>query len=281
MDVDWCKTRQGMETYDRQIVEDFRDMGISHVRIRVEDDADEQLFSVLDRVIDDCLDCGVIPVLAYQADDMKNQPTQKNIDRVADWWQTVAERYRDKSYRLSFDLVIEVTDALNDKPELLNDIYEQMVSVIRQSNPDRILTISPRLRSDPAHLSDLEIPSDTNRYLMAEWHFYAAGPSKTNEKKLWTTGTPAERQLVQSKVGKALQWQRETGIPTWVGARMPGNYNDGNDYTLDEQLSFASFVAQTLEDAEIPFAVNSDTKFYERVEKRWYPEMLPLTTELF
>ena len=61
MDVDWCKTRQGMETYDRQIVENFRDMGLSHVRIRVKDDADEQLFSVLDRVIDDCLDCGVIP----------------------------------------------------------------------------------------------------------------------------------------------------------------------------------------------------------------------------
>ena len=86
---------------------------------------------------------------------------------------------------------------------------------------------------------------------MAEWHFYAAGPSKTNEKKLWTTGTPAERQLVQSKIDKALQWQRETGIPTWVGAWMPGNYNDGNDYTLDEQLAFASFVAQALEDASI------------------------------
>ena len=281
MDVDWCKTRQGMETYDRQIVENFRDMGLSHVRIRVKDDADEQLFSVLDRVIDDCLDCGVIPVLAYQADDMKNQPTQKNIDRVADWWQTVAERYRDKSYRLSFDLVIEVTNALNDKPELLNDIYEQLVSVVRKSNHDRILMISPRLRSDSAYLSDLEIPSDANGYLMAEWHFYAAGPSKTNEKKLWTTGTPAERQLVQSKIDKALQWQRETGIPTWVGAWMPGNYNDGNDYTLDEQLAFASFVAQALEDASIPFAVNSDTKFYDRVEKRWYSEMLPLTMELF
>lgn len=141
--------------------------------------------------------------------------------------------------------------------------------------------ISPRLRSDSAYLSDLEIPSDANGYLMAEWHFYAAGPSKTNEKKLWTTGTPAERQLVQSKIDKALQWQRETGIPTWVGAWMPGNYNDGNDYTLDEQLAFASFVAQALEDASIPFAVNSDTKFYDRVEKRWYSEMLPLTMELF
>lgn len=71
-------------------MENFRDMGLSHVRIRVKDDADEQLFSVLDRVIDDCLDCGVIPVLAYQADDMKNQPTQKNIDR----WPTGGDRGR-------------------------------------------------------------------------------------------------------------------------------------------------------------------------------------------
>ena len=145
MDVDWCKTRQGMETYDRQIVENFRDMGLSHVRIRVKDDADEQLFSVLDRVIDDCLDCGVIPVLAYQADDMKNQPTQKNIDRVADWWQTVAERYRDKSYRLSFDLVIEVTNALNDKPELLNsadllDVFETVKALSKPlANPHKFV----------------------------------------------------------------------------------------------------------------------------------------------
>ena len=44
MDVDWCKTRQGMETYDRQIVENFRDMGLSHVRIRVKDDAERFSF---------------------------------------------------------------------------------------------------------------------------------------------------------------------------------------------------------------------------------------------
>ena len=31
---------------------------------------------------------------------------------------------------------------------------------------------------------------------MAEWHFYASGPDKTNEKKLWTTGTDAEKKLI-------------------------------------------------------------------------------------
>lgn len=57
------------------------------------------------------------------------------------------------------------------------------------TNPDRIIMISPRLRSDPNYLQ--KIPSAHNGYLMAEW-------------------------------------QNQTGIPTWVGAWMPGNYNKGD-----------------------------------------------------
>ena len=42
-----------------------------------------------------------------------------------------------------------------------------------------------------------------------------------NEKKLWTTGTDAEKKLITDKVQTALAWQQQTGIPTWVGAWMP------------------------------------------------------------
>lgn len=111
---------------------------------------------------------------------------------------------------------------------------------------------------------------------MAEWHFYAAGPSKTNERKLWTTGTKQERALIQEKIDLALTWQEQTGIPTWVGAWMPGNYNDGNDYTVEEQVVFARFVTQQLTEAAIPFAVNSDTKFYDRETNEWIAEMSPV-----
>ena len=136
--------------------------------------------------------------------------------------------------------------------------------------------ISPRLRSDAAYLHELEIPTDHNDYLMAEWHFYAAGPSKTNVRKLWTTGTEQERSLIDEKIQLALEWQQETGIPTWVGAWMPGNYNDGNDYTIEEQVVFSSYMTQQLTNAGIPFAVNSDTKFYDRKSNKWIPTMMPV-----
>lgn len=188
----------------------------------------------------------------------------------------MAERYRDKSPLLSFDLLIEATDALNKQPEKLNEIYERLVTEIRRTNPERIIMISPRLRSDAACLSELKVPTGHNGYLMAEWHFYAAGPSRTNERKLWTTGTEEEKDKIREKISLALQWQKETGIPTWVGAWMPGNYNDGNDYTIAEQAAFAKFMTDSLTGAGIPFAVNSDTKFYDRETNEWIEEMLPV-----
>ena len=62
---------------------------------------------------------------------------------------------------------------------------------------------------------------------------------------------------------------------------MPGNYNDGDDYTVEEQVEFASYMTQQLTAAGIPFAVNSDTKFYDRKTNTWIPEMAPVFTCIY
>lgn len=54
---------------------------------------------------------------------------------------------------------------------------------------------------------------------------------------------------------------------------MPGNYNDGDDYSIDEQIQFAGYMTEQLTNAGIPFAVNSDTKFYDREKNQWIAEM--------
>ena len=194
MDVDWCKTAAGMSLYRSDVPKDFKQAGISHVRIRVKDEATAGVLALLERQVSDCLETGLIPIIAYQADELKKDPSDKNLRRVEAWWRTVSEHFQDESFLLSFDLIIEVTDALKNQPERLNEIYERLVSVVRESNPERIVMISPRLRSDATYLRDLTIPSAANGYLMAEWHFYASGPSKENPRKLWTSGTAEELQ---------------------------------------------------------------------------------------
>lgn len=281
MDVDWSKTTQGKKYYSKQAVIHFKQAGVSHVRIRVADPADEQLLQALEQQIDDCLEVGIIPIIAYQADEFKNEPTEQNIQKVVNWWTKVANRFQDKSHLLAFDLLIEATDALNKQPEKLNIIFERLVTEIRKTNPTRVIMISPRLRSDADYLKELRIPSQHNNYLMAEWHFYASGPSKTNERKLWTTGTDAEKKLITDNITAALEWQKTSGIPTWVGAWMPSNYNDGDDYTIEEQVAFASFMTNQLTAAGIPFAVNSDTKYYDREKQAWISERLPVFNAIF
>lgn len=276
MDVDWCKTSKGQKYYNTIACESFKLSGISHVRIRIKDYVSDKLFESLDKQINDCLEHRLIPVIAYQANEFKNAPTEENIQKVVKWWGTVAERYKDKSFFLAFDLLIEATDALNKQPEKLNEIYGRIVPEIRKTNPERILMISPRLRSDAAYLHELKIPEGHNGYLMAEWHFYAAGPSKTNTRKLWTTGTEAEKKLITDKIQLALKWQEENKIPTWVGAWMASDYNDGNNYSVQEQIVFATFMNEQLTNAGIPFAVNSDTKFYDREKNIWIEDLQPL-----
>lgn len=272
MDVDWAKTMQGIRLYSSQTPQDFARAGVDHVRIRVKEDADEKLLVHLERIVQDCLANQLVPIIAYQADAFKNNPSDENLRQVTAWWKTVAERFQDASCLLSFDVMIECTDALNKQPDRLNAMYEHVVAAIRETNPERIVIISPRLRSDPAFLSELVIPSTHNGYLMAEWHFYAAGPSKSNPQKLWTTGTEQEKQMIRDKIELAIHWQESTGIPTWVGAWMPGNYNDENEYSVEEQCAFAAFVSASLRNAGIPFAVNSDTKFYDRENNTWLTE---------
>ena len=111
--------------------------------------------------------------------------------------------------------------------------------------------------------------------------FLCIRADKTNEKKLWTTGTDAEKKLITDKIQTALAWQQQTGIPTWVGAWMPGNYNKGNTYSVEEQTVFAGFMTKALSDAGIPFAVNADTKYYNAAENTWISSMLPVFKTIF
>lgn len=128
MDVDWCKTSKGKQYYSTMACKSFKVSGVTHVRIRIKDSLSDKLFESLDKQINDCLEYGIIPVVAYQANEFKNEPTEENIQRVVQWWRTVAERYKNKSYLLAFDLLIEATDALNKQPDKLNEIYERIVT---------------------------------------------------------------------------------------------------------------------------------------------------------
>lgn len=280
MDVDWSKTQKGSDNFSETQVQNFNTAGISHVRIRIKDDINETLLTQIDTQVQESLKNGIIPIIAYQADFFKKNPTSQNADKVAQWWKTMATHFENTSSLVSFDIIIEPTDALNTNSDALNMVYEKSVSAIRESSPTRIIFIAPRVRADPTNLSELSIPTQANGYLMIEWHFYAAGPSKTNTTKLWTTGTDSEKKLIDTKIQAAVDWSKTHQILTWVWAWMPGDYNDGNNYTIEEQRVFAHFMSCELQKNNIPYAANQWNKFYDDQNNTWLSDMYPVLQEI-
>ena len=281
MDVDWAKSKKEIEFYNKQVAIDFKNRGFSHVRIRTRDKEPKDILKQLKRVVDDSLSVGLIPIIAYKADDFKKNPSKEEMKSVINWWREVAYEFKDYPSELSFDIIIEVTDELSKKPKLLNNFYEKVVREIRKTNPNRIIFISPVVRSAPEKLELLKIPSTSNGKVMVEWHFCASGPSKTNPSKLWTTGTKEQKDIILKKIKIAKDWEEKTGIKTWVGAWMPGNYNKGNNYSVKEQMEFARFVSKELINNKIPFSVNSSFKFYDEETNTWISALNPVLDVIF
>ena len=228
-DVQWAEFSKKIELYGEDEVKAIKQKGFNTARIRTKLSADEKLFQVLGRCINDCLNNGIIPVLAYNALDYELNPNEMTLAECAEWWKKIAEHYAHSSHRLVFNLNIEWSDVAGKDYEAINLYNQTMADIIRQSNPTRILILSPAKLSSPAYLDQMVIPTSCGDYVMAEWHLYAAGPSKDpNSKKYWLTGTEEEMQNIRDIINLGVEWQERTGIPNRVGACIPGNYNKGD-----------------------------------------------------
>ncbi len=76
--MDWVKVRKVEENYDSRVPIDFKKMGFDHVRIRVKEDIKNPEFrEKLKRAVEDALDAGLFPILAYKAEEFKLQADEK------------------------------------------------------------------------------------------------------------------------------------------------------------------------------------------------------------
>ena len=282
MSIGGGEVRKKIWSYSETAVERFAQQGIKHVRFRLHhyhftDEDFKRLFSQ----INTCMQYDLIPIIAFSAKPYKENPNAGEHEKVVEWWKRMAEKCKNLSPMVSFNLIVEPSDQVKKDVEELNSLYEDCITAIRKTNPKRIVFIAPQKLSHPEGLKDLKIPSMGNGYLMAEWHFYAAGPSKSNDKKRWTTGTAEEKQKIKKSIKVAVDWQKKTGIYTWVGAWMPGAYNKDDNYSVKEQTEFASFMTQQLDKHGVPFAINADHHFYDYKAEQWIPKYKDLLNTIF
>lgn len=131
---------------------------------------DPQFFARVESVLDKLLSKGLYVVLNMhhynQLDGHALNPGEFAVDsaildvRFLSLWQQIAERFRDKSDHLLFELYNEPHDRLT--PSKWNDLAARALNAIRKSNPDRIVVIGPTDWNDAKALSSLRLPNDAN-----------------------------------------------------------------------------------------------------------------------
>ncbi len=263
----------------------FREKGFDHVRIRVGIDVvgNETAIELIKIVVSDCLRANITPIIVYTASELRRNPQSPAAQRhFVEWWRTLAEALRGEPPRLAYELLIETSGGLSDKPGLVNRLYREALAVIRSVNPHRVVIVTaPANRSSPFSLPLLRLPRDP--WLAAEWHIYAGGP-RPGPRPVYNAT------LIREAAGFAARWSRETGIPVWMGAWRPNRYPraagrsaprlpDGAPagvFPVSEVIDFTRLMTETLCSSGIPFAVNADTKFFDYRSLRWYPSQEPL-----
>ena len=258
--------QEGLRVLNREKV----DLVISDLRMDEMDGM--QLFTEIQKVQPG------MPIIAYQADEYKKDPSTGNEKEVVNWWVAVAHYFGQSSPLLGFDLIYEPSDKLNHNHVSLNRVYDKTIRTVHAIDPQRMIFIAPRLRAAPEDLPDLKLPPQSQNTVLAQWHIFPWGPLKNNGKYPWTSGTAAEKAAIRARINTAIHWQQKTGHVSWVGGWSPGETI--RNAPSASQMAFARFMACELKKAKIPYAINADTQFYDGEEGAWRPALEPLLTTM-
>lgn len=130
---------------------------------------DESFMLKIDNHIDYALNEGLIVILdLHHFNEIMYNPTS-NAGKFYNIWRQLAERYQDYPKELVFEVLNEPCEQL--LPEQLNDIYANVVNIIRETNPTRKIVLGPYFYNNIDYLSDLKLPKN-DRNIILTYHYY-------------------------------------------------------------------------------------------------------------
>lgn len=183
----------------------------------------------------------------HHYDEMASNP-QAHRERWVALWRQIAERFKDHSENLIFELLNEPHGALN--ATLWNSMVADGLREIRKSNPNRNVVIGPVSWNSTTALPGLQIPDDD--HVIVTVHFYepfqfthqGAGWVGGADAWLGTTwmGTDAQKTFVTNILQQAANWGQSNGRPIYVG-----EFGAFSRADIDSRARWTSYVAREAE----------------------------------
>ena len=244
-------TNESQRRFQWRHFAEIRPAGFDYVRLNLQAfrhmDAQNRLDSVwlakLDDVLREAQKAGLGVIVDEHDFDACSQDLDLCRTRLSAFWQQVAPRYAREPRNIAFELLNEPHDKLNGEP--WNALFAQVLGIVRQTNPTRIVVVGPTHWNSLNDLPLLRLPNDPN--LLVTFHYYEPFHF-THQGATWvgpemlalhgvTWGTPADRAAVRSDFDKVSAWSAANHRPILLGEF--GAY-DKSGTPIDMRVAYTS-----------------------------------------
>lgn len=168
-----------------------------------------------------------------------------NVARFDSIWSQIATHFQNKSDSLIFEILNEPDPMTAANVNALN---AQVLKIIRQTNPTRIVAFSGYMWSNSDQLVTAAIPDSSDKYLIGYYHSY--DPYPFGLIGTGTYGSASDIAATKAKFDQVTTWSNKNNIPVILGEY---GYIDTAAYN-SRMCAYGTVVDQVLEHGVGAFA---------------------------
>lgn len=256
--------------------------GFNHVRIPVRFSGhadvippytlDPAFLARADWAIQSALDRGLKVILDFHnKDDELFTDPDGQTPRFLAIWKQLAEHYAAFPQALVFEPLNEPHGAVDLRTS--NDLLAAALTVIRASNPNRMVVVGPAGWSHIEGLSTLVLP-DSDPYLMATFHYYdpmAFTHQAASESIAWP-GPAGDKKSMVAQFQAAAEWSQKQNRPVYVGEFGANHFAD-----MEARGDWTQAVVAQCDAHHFPYAyweLRSEFGAWDSTVKAWHKEIV-------
>ena len=237
----------------------IREAGFSHVRINLHPfsfmgdapfyEIQPEWLETLDWMVEQCQTNGLLAILdMHEFTAMADDPIGLKPKFLA-VWQQLSARYQSADENVLFEILNEPNSKIT--PELWNEYLKEPLSIIRATNPTRMLIIGPAFWNGIDFLNKLELPKD-DAHIIVTVHYYHPmdfthqgaywSPEHRDKSGLLWLGSKQDLERLQRDFSDVNTWAEEHNCPIYLGEF--GAYDKAD---MDSRARYTSAVSREAE----------------------------------
>jgi hypothetical protein len=247
---------------------DYKNAGFTAIRIPITWDLhtsktspytiDPVWLAHVEQIVDDGLSNGLYIIInAHHEVWIKDSFSETNVQRFDSIWRQIAVKLSGKSDHLLFEIINEPNHLTLSN---INSLNKQVLHIIRQSNPTRIVAFSGNGYSNSGELLAADIPDANDNYLIGYYHSY--DPYPFGLVGTGTYGSETDISKTKQKFDQVKEWSVTNKIPVILGEF---GYMKNCDYN-SRMCAYATAVEMAFDSGIPAFAWddNGDFPIYNR-----------------